>query len=152
MREVARRAEELASTDEPTVPSGLVQFVEEAQGNDGEDFAGVDKAATPAERVRSEAELEREMERQRPQTLVPQRDSDANRNVAGSRESALAEFSTLSIRSGSNLMDQFKTLYIPRVFCTTLPWCVAARVSGNKHVGDAISKMPLPFPSTHTLR
>ena len=152
MRGVAKRAEELASTDEPTIPSGLVQFLEEAPGNDGRDFSGVDKAATPAERVRSEAQLEREMERQRPQTLVPQRDSDAKRDVASSRESARSEFSTLSIQSGPNLIDQFKASYILRVFCTSLPWCVGGpdfrqQSRWRRHFEDAPR-----CPSTHAQR
>ena len=53
-----------------------------------------------------------------------QRDSDANRDVASSRDSALSQFSTLSLQTGSDLERQFESSYIPRVFCTTLPWCV----------------------------
>ena len=90
----------------------------------GEDFSGVDKAATPAERLHNEADVRRDMERKRPQALVSQRDSDANRNVPVSRESALAEFSTLSLQTGSNLENQFHSSYLPRMLCTTLPWCV----------------------------
>ena len=97
----------------------------EGHGGEGSDvFSGVDKAATPAERAHSETELGRDLERARPQNLVAQRDSDANRNVASSRDSALTKFSTLSMQTGSNLEHQFESSYIPRVFSTTLPWCV----------------------------
>ena len=58
------------------------------------------------------------------ETLVSQRDSDAQRDVASSRDSALSQFSTLSVQTGSNLTRRFESDYIPRVFCTTLPWCV----------------------------
>ena len=50
-----------------------------------------------------------------------QRDSDANRDVLASRDSALSQFSTLSLQTGANLIPQFQNDYIPRVFCTTLP-------------------------------
>ena len=84
-------------------------------------FSGVDKAATPAERAYTVADLQRNLERARPQTLVPQRDSDANRDVLASRDSALSQFSTVALRTGSNLIPQFEPDYFPRVFCTTLP-------------------------------
>ena len=87
-------------------------------------FSGVDKAATPAERAYTVADLQRNLERARPQTLVPQRDSDANRDVLASRDSALSQFSTLQLKTGANLIRLFMTEYLPRVFCTTLPWCV----------------------------
>ena len=121
---MASHAQQLASTDEPTIPSGLVQFLEGDDDIAGELFSGVDKAATPAERLYSQADLGRDLERTRPQTLVLQRDSDANRDVASSRDSAFEQFSTLSLQTGSNLERQFESSYIPRVFCTTLPWCV----------------------------
>ena len=55
---------------------------------------------------------------------MPQRDSDALKNVEASRINAFGNFSQLELRTGSNLVDQFKTSYIPRVFNITLPWCV----------------------------
>ena len=55
---------------------------------------------------------------------MAQRDSDANRDVASSRESALSQFSNLSLQTGSNLIHQFHSSYVPRVFCTSLPRCV----------------------------
>ena len=92
MREVQKRARELATTDEPAIPSGLVEFLEGADDVAGEFFSGVDKVATPAERAYSQVDICRNLGRTRPQTLVVQRDSDANRNVESSRESALAQF------------------------------------------------------------
>ena len=50
-----------------------------------------------------------------------QRDSDANRNVLASRDSALSQLSSLALQIGANLISQFKPEYIPRAFCTTLP-------------------------------
>ena len=84
----------------------------------------VGKGATPAERVSGAGELQRDLARIRPQTLLSQRDSDANRVVESSRESALSKLSTLSVDTSATLARHFKTDYIPRVFCTTLPWCV----------------------------
>ena len=124
MRSVERSSQQLAPTNEPAIPSGLAEFLEGNDGLWGEEFSGVDKAATPAERLHNEVDVRRDMERKRPQALVAQRDSDANRNVPISRESALSEFSTLSLRTGSNLERQFHSSYLSRVFCTTLPWCV----------------------------
>ena len=140
MTRVATRAQHLASTDAPTIPSGLVELLEADEEVAAELFSGVDKAATPAERLHSPAELLRDMERARPQSLVAQRDSDANRDVASSRDNALSQFSTLSLQTGSNLMSQFETSYIPRVFCTTLPWCVGGpdfKGSSWRRVGEA---------------
>ena len=83
-----------------------------------------DKAATPAERIRSVEELSRNMQRLRPQILLAQRDSDANRNIEESRSNALATLSLLDIKTGSNLIEQFQADYIPRVFHITFPFCV----------------------------
>ena len=122
LRDIDLRARELAPTDEPAIPMGLLEILEER--GEEEAFLGVDKAATPAERIFTEENLEREMERARPQILVVQRDSDASKDVEASRTNAFAQFSTLELRTGSALIDQFKTSYIPRVFNITLPWCV----------------------------
>lgn len=124
IRGVQRRARELASTDGPGIPSELVEFLEGADEVAGEFFSGVDKAATSTERAYSQADHCRNLERARPQTLVVQRDADANRNVESSRESALFQFSSLLFQTGSKLTQQFESEYQPRVFCTTLPWCV----------------------------
>ena len=121
MEEVHRRTRQLATTDEPEIPSGLVEFLNAEDEIADEFFSGVDKAATPAERAYTASDLHRNLDRTRPQTLVAQRDSDATRNVLSSRESALSQFSTLSLHTGANLIPQFKNDYIPRVFCTTLP-------------------------------
>ena len=95
-------------------------------GEEDEDvpFLGVDKPATPAERTRSAMDLEQELQRARPLVLTAQRDSDVNKDIENSRVNAFAEFSQLQIRTGSTLLDQFHTNYIPRVFALTLPWCV----------------------------
>ena len=122
MDAVRRRAKELASTDEPTIPNGLLDLLEASDDERLDD--SVDKAAPPAERISNEEELELEMSRARPQLLVPQRDTDALKDVEASRMSALSSISELSIRTGSKLLDQFQTNYIPRVFNMTLPWCV----------------------------
>ena len=84
----------------------------------------VDKAATPAARIWNEGDLQKEMERTRPQLLLTQRDSDASKNVEASRSNALSTISTVQLQTGSNLIDQFHTSYIPRVFNMSLPWCV----------------------------
>ena len=124
MKAVEQRAQQLASSDDPTIPSGLVAFLHESTDHEDETFSGVDKAATPAERAYDQEDLCRELDRIRPQTLVAERDSDANRDVAASRDSAFGQFSVLKLQIGSNLADQLHSSYIPRVFCTSLPWCV----------------------------
>ncbi len=123
MRQVELRARELTTTDDPAIPNGLADFLEGAE-DDGAPFLGVDKAATPAERTHTEADLARDLERARPQTLTAQRDSDANKEVEHSRVGAFGQFSQLALRTGSTLVDQFKTPYIPRVFAMTFPWHV----------------------------
>ena len=126
MEEVHRRTRQLATTDEPEIPSGLVEFLNAEDEIAEEFFSGVDKAATPAERAYTTSDLHRNLDRTRPQNLVLQRDSDAQRNILEGRGNALSQFSTLSLQTGANLIPQFKNDYIPRVFCTTLP-----RVAGG---------------------
>ena len=126
LADVRRRVRELATSDEPEIPSGLVEFLNAEDEVTEEFFSGVDKAATPAERAYTAGDLRRNLERTRPQSLVVQRDSDANRDVLASRDSALSQFSSLALQTGANLIDQFEPEYIPRVFCTTLP-----RVAGG---------------------
>ena len=84
-------------------------------------FSGVDKAATPAERAYTAADLTMHLERARPQTLVAQRDSDANWDVIARCDNALRQVSSLALTTGANLIQQFQPEYIHRVFCTTLP-------------------------------
>merc|ERR1712138_148789 len=86
MHEVKRRSRELATSDEPAIPSGLVEFLNAEDEVAEEFFSGVDKAAILAERAFTAADLHRNLERARPQTLVAQRDSDAMRNVLAARE------------------------------------------------------------------
>ena len=57
MATVQRKAEELASTDEPTVPNGLAELLDQIDTD-----VEQDKAATPAERMWSGLELQREMD------------------------------------------------------------------------------------------
>ena len=123
LRSVEERAKELAPTDEPTIPNGLTEILASEEEEDIP-FLGTDKAATPAERIYDPEGLEKELDRARPLLLMPQRDSDATKDVEASRINAFANFSELELRTGSNLIDQFDTMYIPRVFNTTLPWCV----------------------------
>ena len=84
----------------------------------------MDKAATPAERIFDLSGLQKELDRARPSLLMAQRDSDATKDVSASRISAFSDFSEMELITGSNLIDQFETTYIPRVFNITLPWCV----------------------------
>ena len=116
VRELARS---LNSTDEPQIPSEIAELLDNSEDEQLEDTT--DKAATPAERVYHEANLQRELARSRPMVLLSQRDSDAQKNVAASRENALSTVTTLEIQTGSNLLQQFETEYIPRVFSLTLP-------------------------------
>jgi len=122
MESIELRARELAPTDDPTIPAGILDII--TRDDDDEPFVGVDKAATPAERTHSVQDLEKELQRARPQILVPQRDSDANKDVEGARANAFSQFSELALRTGSVLEKQFEPSYLPRVFNITLPWCV----------------------------
>ena len=83
-----------------------------------------DKAATPAARISNKKDLQMEMVRTRPQLLLTQRDSDAQKNIEASRSNALSTISTTQLQTGSNLLDQFHTSYVPRIFNMSLPWCV----------------------------
>ena len=122
MEDVRRRVQELAPTDEPTIPTGLIEALE----SDNEDALEdpVDKAAAPAVRVWNEEELCDEMDRNRPLVLAAQRDTDSQRDIEASRAHALSSVSELTVHTGSKLIKQFNTLYIPRVFQLSLPWCV----------------------------
>jgi len=81
MQEVTARAQKLCDSDEAAIPNGLVEYLEGGDEEAQEFSSGVDKAATPAERISTASGLERDMRRMRPQALVAQRDSDANRDV-----------------------------------------------------------------------
>jgi len=119
MADVALKARELADTDEPTIPAGLADILEEDSDDPVE--LGVDKAATPAERIWNIEDLCKHMERARPTLMLSQRDSDANKEIEASRCSAFSKFPRLELRTGSNLIDQFQGSYIPRVNNLTLP-------------------------------
>ena len=122
MSRVEKRALELAPTNEPTIPSGLLDVLNEDSDEHLDD--NVDKAATPAPRIYNEADLDLEMERTRPQLLLNQRDGDSQKNVEASRSNAFSTISQVQLKTGSNLIDQFHTFYIPRVFHMSLPWYV----------------------------
>ena len=77
MKRVDQRARELAPTNDPTIPSGLSDVLDEDSDEALDD--DVDKAATPAARIWNEKDLQMEMERTRPQLLLTQRDSDAQK-------------------------------------------------------------------------
>ena len=70
---------------------------------------GVDKTATPAKRLTSEADLAKHMDRARPLVLTTQRDSDANRNVESSRVGAFGKFSQLEQQSPSSILHVLST-------------------------------------------
>ena len=123
------------SAHEPTFPAGVEDEFDGAEPGENESDVTdhehedkpdgrTDKAATPAERIHNMEELSRNLERMRPQLLLPQRDSDVNRHVQESRANALASMSSIDMKTGSNLEEQFKTEYIPRVFHITFPFCV----------------------------
>ena len=141
MDRVKGQLQKLAPTDKPTVPPDVLPLVEEGESED-DLYAGVDKAATPAERLVSEEALLRDMERSRPLVLVPQRDSDANKDVAQSRLHAWSQVSRLDICTSSDLQPQFCTSYIPRVFNLTLPRCVG----GPDFRGQARYRRPCDAP------
>ena len=126
MEKVHRRCALLADTDAPTIPKDVCEFLDlKGDGDGGEGvYEGVDKAATPAEPLRSEDDLQRDMGRSRPLLLFPQRDSDANKEVGPSRLNAWSQVNHLTVTTGSKLIDQFCSSYIPRVFSLSLPFCV----------------------------
>ena len=121
MHRVELRARELTDSDVATIPSCLLDVLSEEATEDLSD--GVDKAAAPAERLSNLEELTREMDRVRPQIMLAQRDSDARKEVEASRMHALNVVSTVEVRTGSALIDQFNTACVPCVFNATLPWC-----------------------------
>ena len=123
VEQVQKRANKLAHTDEASIPLGLTELVGEDRSSEEENLE-VDKAATPAERIRTVSSLVESLDRIRPSILVSQRDSDGNKEIEASRVSAFSRFSMLKLQTGSNLIDQFQGSYIPRVFNLTLPWCV----------------------------
>ena len=87
-------------------------------------YAGVDKAATPAERPSSTAELRRDLDRARPLYLLAQRDSDANKDIHTSRSHAWDQITEMSLATSSSLIKQFLPTYLPRVFHLAMPFLV----------------------------
>ena len=126
MKGIEEKAKRWLPTNEPTVPPEVLprDYLQGASGSEEDEFTGTDKAATPAERCRTEQDLERAMDRARPQLLLVQRDSDAKKDVEASRVNALEQFAKLDLRIASTLENQIQTLYIPRVFHNAMPWCV----------------------------
>ena len=149
MAEVHENAEQLTSTDDAALPNGLAEFFSTEDGED-KPFLGVDKAATPAERVYDFSGLEAELDRARPMLLSCQRDSDVSEDVSASRTNAFANFSELELKTGSNLIDQFETSYIPRVFNITLPWCVGGPDFAHKPRYRRKFQEDSPLVSLHT--
>ena len=80
MDQVKKRALLLADSNEPTIPKGLAQVLDEEEGLMSEQMhTGVDKAATPAERHLSAQALVKSLDRTRPLLLFAQRDSGAKK-------------------------------------------------------------------------
>ena len=75
------------------------------------------KAAAPAERHYN---AEHAFTGRRPNQLLLQRDSDANKCVDASRTAALDKHASLKVQTGSELLPQFHSSYFPRVFPFTL--------------------------------
>ena len=119
METVTLKAQELNPSNEPKIPDSLYDFLDFSEDERLDD--STDKAATPAERIFNTEDLRKEMERARPLTLVSQRDSDAQKNVEASRHHAFGTVTTMDLQTGSDLLAQFNTEYIPRVFNLTLP-------------------------------
>ena len=87
-------------------------------------YAGVDKAATPAERLPSTKALSRDLDRARPLYLLAQRDSDANKDVRTSHAHAWDQVTQMNIATNSSLIKQFLPTYLPRVFHLAMPYLV----------------------------
>ena len=126
MADVERRAKLLTPDDDTgdvqIIPQCIIKLL---NGDDNaNDAVEVDKAATPAERSWSQGDLTKLMNRSRPQLLLPQRDSDSQKEVNPSRLAAFGKLAQLDIHTGSSLISQFKTDYIAKVFNLTFPWCV----------------------------
>ena len=110
------------ATAETTIPPDILPLVDDESGTDV--YAGVDKAATPAERPSNPQALSRDLDRARPLLLLPQRDSDANKEVMASRAHAWDQITQMTIARSSSLIKQFLSTYVPRVFHLALPYLV----------------------------
>ena len=113
------RVKHLTDSDDVAIPNDLADML--AEGDGESDDGGTDKIATPAERLHNVEDLRKHMERARSQLLFSPRDSDAGKEVEASRTSAFSRFSTLHLRTGSNLLDQFYGSYLPRAINLTFP-------------------------------
>jgi hypothetical protein len=122
MVDLKENTAQLTSGDHAEIPAGLVDLLHDEA--EGQPFIGTDKAAIPAERNFDEQNLQRDLARSRPLIMVPQRESDAFKNVELSRIGAFGKHADLELRVGSNLEPQFNTLYIPRVFPMVFPFVV----------------------------
>ena len=80
------------------------------------------------------------MGRARPFTLVAQRDGDAQRQVEASRTYAFSTVTKLTFQTGSDLLDQLTTQYIPRVFNLTFPHHVGGPASPRASTWRRISE------------
>ena len=74
MEDVRRRVQDLAGTDAPAIPNGLVEALESDIEENALDNP-VDNAAAPAVHIWDDQEIHADMDRRRPLILVSQRDS-----------------------------------------------------------------------------
>ena len=109
----------MQASDEPKIPPDILGILNDEDEKELDE--GVDKAATPAERLQSTAALERELERQRPLCLMAQTDSDANKEV---KTKAWGHSTKMELATRSTLIAQFLPNYLPRVFHLAMPYLV----------------------------
>ena len=83
-----------------------------------------DKNATPAEPASADATVA--FAAARPQHIVAERDGDVGLCVNASRNKAFGEFGDLEIKTGSDLIDQWKSEYL----CSAMPFALALPVGG----------------------
>ena len=121
VEERARRLTERANQQQPggmesVIPVGIEHFFDDDV--DRVEDLETDKAATPAERAR---DPERVFIDRRPNCLVLQRDSDAQKCMDASRAAALEKHASINLQTSSTLLPQFESDYLQRVFPFTLP-------------------------------
>ena len=107
----------------------------------------IDKAATPAEPPQSIGAPQRAL---RPGAMLLERDMDAGRHESGARASAFSRYANIDLKTGSKLLEQFESHYVPRVFPFTIPGCVGGPdVKGRPRHRRPLNAPQVPLDPLH---
>ena len=133
-----------------TVPPAVLEVMHQSWQKPRGQF--YDKNATPAPLPKP---FDEAFDDQRPHAILEERSGRNVEDVNQVRGAALAKYSNLKVKTGSALIDQWETEYLPSVFPFALPRCVGGadywpkKRRWRRHFADAPEVSP--FELTRSL-